>query len=249
MPNVKNNAAARETRRKLIEAGGELFAEKGLHATQIRDITDRAGVNVAAVNYHFGDKFGLYRAALKEAHSAGERAMAAVPSSGPPEDRLRDFIRALVQQIFNPDRPAWHYPLTWRARLEAEALPDELIDRTFRPLTDRLGEMIRELVPGASERTIALIETSIVGQCVFHLNDWATIRRVYAGVLDDVDPSALADHLANFSLAALRGLQDGAKRPMSSEGSRAPKRKTKRSRKPSRGQRPAGSKTPRGKTT
>ena len=53
------------TREKLIEAAGEIFAEKGLHGTSIRDITQRAGANIASVNYHFHDKFELYALVLR----------------------------------------------------------------------------------------------------------------------------------------------------------------------------------------
>nr|WP_321468887.1 TetR family transcriptional regulator [uncultured Desulfobulbus sp.] len=47
------------TREKIIQAAVELFAEKGLDATSMRDITNQAGVNLAAINYHFGSKKGL----------------------------------------------------------------------------------------------------------------------------------------------------------------------------------------------
>ena len=59
MANVKNNAAAQETRRRLLAAAGEVFAEAGFHAATVKVITDRAGASVAAVNYHFRDKAEL----------------------------------------------------------------------------------------------------------------------------------------------------------------------------------------------
>ncbi len=45
-----------ETRQRLIEAVGEVFAERGFRAATVRDICQRAQANVAAVNYYFGDK-------------------------------------------------------------------------------------------------------------------------------------------------------------------------------------------------
>ena len=53
-------ATQKTTRDRLIEAAGELFAEKGFKETTVRDIIERAGANLAAVNYHFGDKERLY---------------------------------------------------------------------------------------------------------------------------------------------------------------------------------------------
>lgn len=67
MANIKNNVAGQETCRKILEAAGQVFAERGLHAATLQEITDRAGVNKAAVNYHFHDKNELYAAVVKYA--------------------------------------------------------------------------------------------------------------------------------------------------------------------------------------
>src|SRR5258705_8518020 len=48
------------TREKILSAAGEVFAEQGFEGATIRAITERAGVNVAAVNYHFRDKAELF---------------------------------------------------------------------------------------------------------------------------------------------------------------------------------------------
>ncbi|MBN1342196.1 MAG: CerR family C-terminal domain-containing protein [Phycisphaerae bacterium] len=233
MVNVRNNAASRQTRRKLIEAAGELFAEKGLHATQIREITDRAGVNVAAVNYHFGDKLQLFEVALEQAHSAAATAMAEVPSSGPPEDRLRAFIHAFVRQTLDPDRPAWHFVLIWRKRTEPTTALDELIEKSFRPTSEQLRRILRELLPDASDRALALTGISIVGQCAFHLENLNIIRRLYSDVLEDLDSDALADYLTDFSLAAIRGMRGSAARAARSRRAAASRPKAKRARKSS----------------
>src|ERR1039458_4822482 len=58
--------AAASTREKLIEAAGHVFAEHGYQATTVREIVKRSGANIAAVNYHFGDKLGLYTEVLQQ---------------------------------------------------------------------------------------------------------------------------------------------------------------------------------------
>src|ERR1700692_3272284 len=55
------------TRQRLLEATSELLAERGEDGIRLRDITEAAQVNVAAVNYHFGSLKALYVAATKEA--------------------------------------------------------------------------------------------------------------------------------------------------------------------------------------
>ncbi len=54
-----------DTRTKLMDAAEELFAEKGFAAASLRAITGRAGVNLAAVNYHFGSKEDLAREVIR----------------------------------------------------------------------------------------------------------------------------------------------------------------------------------------
>src|ERR1035438_4000819 len=63
---VSEPGAAASTREKLIEAAGQVFAERGYHATTVREIVKRSGANIAAVNYHFGGKLGLYTEVLQQ---------------------------------------------------------------------------------------------------------------------------------------------------------------------------------------
>jgi len=55
----------KSTRDKILDAAEALFAQKGFATTSVRAITERAGVNLAALNYHFGSKSGLIEAVFK----------------------------------------------------------------------------------------------------------------------------------------------------------------------------------------
>ena len=66
-PHGDNNDA--KTRRRLLESAGEVFGEQGFDRATGKEICRRAGVNAAAVNYHFGGMEGLYVAVVREAHS------------------------------------------------------------------------------------------------------------------------------------------------------------------------------------
>lgn len=54
--------ANKETAKAILNAAEELFSEKGFAETSLRNITTKAGVNLAAVNYHFGSKKELIQA-------------------------------------------------------------------------------------------------------------------------------------------------------------------------------------------
>src|SRR5260370_42714099 len=110
MPTPAAEPLQDETRRRLIEAGGEVFAGRGYHAATVREICARAHVNVAAVNYHFGDKLALYTEILKNATLKDEPLPVAreTLASAPPEEALRLFLHGMFHRMFQADRPGWH---------------------------------------------------------------------------------------------------------------------------------------------
>ncbi len=65
--NIRSDGLA--TKQLLLEIAVKLFAEKGFERTTSKEICNLAQANIAAVNYHFGSKFGLYQQVLIEAHN------------------------------------------------------------------------------------------------------------------------------------------------------------------------------------
>jgi AcrR family transcriptional regulator len=86
------------TRKRILKHAERLFAKSGIDAVSIRDITDAAGVNSAAIHYHFGSKSGLVEALL--ARWAGElverRGKLLDRIEAQPEVALRDVVDVLV---------------------------------------------------------------------------------------------------------------------------------------------------------
>src|SRR3954451_20056019 len=89
-----------QTRARLLEAAGEEFAEKGYDGATVRSICARAEVNLAAVNYHFGDKEQLYTQAVLEAHRCCvQPAPEAGPGDGDPAEQLRSQIHHFLSNV------------------------------------------------------------------------------------------------------------------------------------------------------
>src|ERR1700741_2365822 len=84
-----------ETRSRLLQAGARLFAERGFARVTVRDICTKADANVAAVNYHFGGKDGLYQAVMRKAidtMQATTEAARAARRDAPPRGTVRGDV-------------------------------------------------------------------------------------------------------------------------------------------------------------
>src|SRR5579862_3307547 len=101
------------TRTKLLDSAGQVFADFGYHAATVREICARAGVNIALVNYYFGDKLELYTEVLRHSIGASGNGIVqiAMRSEAPPEQALRELIFAMFQRVWRSDRPGWHFRL------------------------------------------------------------------------------------------------------------------------------------------
>ncbi|MGE3538946.1 MAG: CerR family C-terminal domain-containing protein [Candidatus Tectimicrobiota bacterium] len=203
--------SAADTRQRLLEAAGEVFAEQGFRATTVREICQRARANIAAVNYHFGDKEHLYAEVLRYAHRCAMDKYP--PELGLPEtaaatQRLRAFIQSFLLRIFDEGSPAWHGKLMAREMIEPTQALDTLVDTEIRPRAEQLAAIVRLLSgPQMSEDQVQMCAMSIVGQCVFYHHARPLIVRLNpAQRFTAQEVARLAEHITQFSLAALQHL-------------------------------------------
>jgi AcrR family transcriptional regulator len=204
------------TRDKILNAAGEIFAEHGFEGATIRMITEQAEVNVAAVNYHFRDKAELYNRVVLDACSAraawhdvlGEPANA-------PEEKLRSLIAHFLEYMLDPNRPAWKRRLMAREMANPTTALDELVEKNIRPFRDEfLVPTLRELTAGRfSRRQLSLLGTSVMGQCLyFHLSRPIIERLNPDFKIGKAEIEEITDHITRFSLAAIAELTRQARR-------------------------------------
>src|SRR5215468_9303936 len=195
-----------DTRRRLLEAAAEVFAEDGFRTATIQRICRRAGANIAAAHYHFGGKAELYAAVFEYVEQQRDKQdpmQADGRPDAPADERLRGYVTAFLSRLLDPRRPAW------MARLLVEPTPalDRLVRRRMRANHGQLADIIRELIgPAASAETVRFCTISVIAQCVFYRNSAAIITRLYPQVVPTKDLPRIADHVTRFSLAAIRTL-------------------------------------------
>src|SRR5947199_10001720 len=107
---------SRDTRQRLLEAAGEVFAERGFRDATTQEICRRADANIAGVHYHFGDKEELYRTVIQYAEErTAQRPPADQAPDAPADKRLRAHIESLLVRILDEGRPAWRNTRMGRA--------------------------------------------------------------------------------------------------------------------------------------
>ena len=212
-PSVPGAASHDETRRQLLEAAGEVFAESGFRDATVREICRLAGANVAAINYHFGDKETLYAEVLNYAHGKALEKyppLLDVAADAPPEKKLRAFVLSFLLRILDKGRTSWHGKLMSREMIEPTGALDSLGEERILPMARQLQQIVSEILElPISDDQVRLCSFSIVSQCVFYHHCRMMISRLFpAHRLDAVVVEDLADHIACFSLAALKHLPD-----------------------------------------
>ncbi len=197
-----------ETRQRLLEAAGEVFAEHGFRDATIREICERAKANIAAVHYHFGDKEELYAAVFTYARSCAVAPFdGQVPPTAPAEERLRVFVRAVLTRFFDEGRPAWLGKLVAREMIDPTKALDSLINEQIRPNSERLKAIVRELIGvEIDEQELWRCTFGIAAQWLFYFHCGQVVKRLNPDQrFDRQELERLADHITKFSVAALKG--------------------------------------------
>jgi AcrR family transcriptional regulator len=202
--------ADRETRARLLEEGRRLFAAKGFRRVTVREICTAAGANVAAVNYYFGDKLGLYREVLDGAIAVmlqtTERAREA-GEGGTPEQKLRAFIRVFLQRIGQAKDPWIHQVMTHEMAEPTDAL-DEVVRRVIVPRIDYMRELVAGILElGTEDDRVLRCVLSVQSQFHAAMANPVSKRLVPGFTADPEAVDRLAQHIADFSIGGIRSLR------------------------------------------
>jgi TetR/AcrR family transcriptional regulator, regulator of cefoperazone and chloramphenicol sensitivity len=196
-----------ETRDRLLESAASLFAANGFAKVTVRDICHAARANVAAVNYHFGGKTGLYEQVLRLAIAVMQETTTEAMQAGDgrhPREQLTAYISVFLRRVFE-GRDSWIHQMMMRELADPTPALDLVVDEVIRPRMAYLTKVIATLVrkPAGDER-VGRCVASVNAQCLAVLRNEVSDRlgfEITAGTIDD-----MAHHIARFSLAGIRAI-------------------------------------------
>jgi AcrR family transcriptional regulator len=205
---TKSGIATEDTRAKLLDAAAGIFAEHGYYGATVRDICSRANVNLALVNYHFGDKLELYTQVFRETVKNPSREVLKVfTEDAAPEELLRRVIHVMFSRILGQrDRGNLHLRLMIHELAQPTPAIGRVVDEVIRPLYERLCKTVGEILelPPKHAKTRMCVH-SIIGQILHYAHASPVVSRLWPGLkMTPAQQRNVAQHIADFSLAYLR---------------------------------------------
>ena len=199
----------RETRVRLLKAAERLFADRGFRKVTVREICRAARANVAAVNYHFGDKLGLYREVLQSATDVMRATNEAARRSGDgqtPEEKLRRYVLIFLQGLLGTNHETLHR-LIHREMNDPTPMLDVFVEQSVRPRVEYLSGIVAELIGGRpSDQRVLRCVASIHSQTIAYLPNPIAARLGFSFKPTPSQIDEAARHIAAFSLAGVRAI-------------------------------------------
>ncbi len=202
------SADSDDTRSRLIEAAAAIFAKCGYQAATTRQICIRAKANAAAVNYHFGDKLGLYKAVLKsfigrqEVH-VEERKFAAME----PELALRHFIHAMFESLVGPHAEDQYARVMAHEIVEPTEGLALVVEQIIGPRSRLLCDIVARLTHTSPRSLHArLAAHGIMAQIVHYMHARPVIKLLWPRWrMSEAAQRQIVEYVTSFSLAGVRG--------------------------------------------
>lgn len=197
-----------QTRHAILDAAEALFAKEGFAATSMRALTTHAGVNLAAVNYHFGSKEELAMAVLSRrftpVNDARLRQLDAVEAGAQPAG-VEAIVRAFLQPVLQLGRDCGEQVCATMGRLVAEQPPflRPYLAEQFRPVAQRFVAALRRALPGHSERDLYWRLHFVVGAMAHTMQHARLMSSLTHGACDADDSEGILEQLVTFACAGV----------------------------------------------
>lgn len=199
----------RSTRERLLETAGEVFAEKGFDRATGKEICARAGANIAAINYYYGNIERLYEAVLEEAQRrfiTVDAIHAAVATKSGARAKLRAIMDLAAKRLTSPVATSWVFRVTAREMAAPSEIFLPIRQREIPPRAALMKALVSEIVGLPPEHpAVARAALSIVAPfAMLSIADRSILERAFPNLaLDESGAEALADHFYHYAMAGL----------------------------------------------
>lgn len=206
------------TRDKILDQAERLFASKGFDAVSIREITGAAGSNLAAVNYHFGNKSNLYLEVFRERWIERTRRVRkgfAEQLSGKEQPALRDIVesmaRSFVDGPLSDDERDCHVQLMQRELTHPGGALKMVVEEVMLPYQKELNRLVRpNLPPRVGEEELRLCLLGILGMTLYFTFARPAVSMVLGREYDRGFKAELIRHITDFALNGFNKLKKEA---------------------------------------
>ncbi len=196
------------TRERILAAAEQLFTLNGFESTSIRDITETASVNVAAINYHFGSKENLYtelisarmRALHSERIASLEQALAGKPTL---ETIIRAFVETHLLHLKKMATRDADLALIYREISSPGPAFEIVLRQVVWPTRELFLRAVKQVAPGLDDERVTLCLLSIMGQLVHFIKARRVVSELIGKEYDDATLKRIADHVVCFSLGGI----------------------------------------------
>ena len=199
-----------ETRARVLNAAARLFAERGFAKVTVRDICKKARANVAAVNYHFGGKDGLYEAVMRKAIETMQATTEAARVAGhdlPPDARIRAYVFVFAQRLLGGDHDTWIHQLMMRELSDPSPTLKMVGEEVLKPRMTYLCGAIGELIGCAPDDPRAVrCALSVTSQFNSMLWSKEVARLTHGAGMVPGTLEEVAEHITKFSLGGIAAL-------------------------------------------
>ena len=205
---------ASDTKQRILDVSEQLFADFGFAGTSLRKIIAAAGVNLAAVHYHFHSKEALLEAVLvrrleplnRERLARLQACEQQAGGKGPtPEGILEAFIGPPMRLILNPSGEGRLFgKLVGRLHSETGAFFAATARKHFLPVFQRFSSALRRALPEVPVDELHWRMHYAVGVMAHTLTSWDRLGSMFGGVLNPLDIDAAVPRLVNFLAAGFR---------------------------------------------
>lgn len=197
------------TREKILASAGELIARQGYAQTTNKAIAQHAEVDLAAINYHFGGREGLYLAVLSEAHRHfvdGTELKALAENEQDPIERFNSFIDMLVDKLHGLS--GWYSQVMFREIFSPSVQMSSFIE--LEGMSKILS--VRNIICQAANLSendprVPLCMLNVVAPCLMLMVSGGKIPGPI-GAIASMDKEVLAQHFKSFALAGFKAIAD-----------------------------------------